>query len=77
MSQPERLSAFTFGSKLREGDRVEVYPLGTFWGEGTIVDKSTSSYGGSKLYPVFHVVTDDGTDDWFSAISLKWVGGNG
>ena len=57
----------------RVGDRVEVTAVGRFWGEGEIVEISKSSHGGSKLYPVFMIETDDGTSGWFPAISLTQI----
>jgi hypothetical protein len=70
----EELLARTSGMALQKGDRVDVNngPFG-HWGEGTIDDISDSDYGGSKLFPVFHVVADDGTSTWMSAIALTKV----
>jgi hypothetical protein len=65
--------AKTSGIALQIGDQVEVECMGIQWGEGTITERSTTDYGGSKLYPVFHVVSDDGQDIWMSAISLHKV----
>lgn len=68
------LIARTSGIALQIGDRVDVECMGTHWGEGTIQERSTTDYGGTKLYPVFHVISDDGQEIWMSAISLHKVG---
>jgi hypothetical protein len=67
----EEMFARAAGMALQLGERVEVNngPFGN-WGEGTIVDKSTTDYGGSKLFPVFEIQRDDGLTGWFSAISI-------
>jgi len=70
----EQLLARTSGIALQPGDRVEVTngPFG-HWGEGNIIARSTSDYGGSKLFPVFQVRRDDGITGWWSAISIHKV----
>ena len=72
----EELLARTSGMALQIGDRVDVNngPYG-HWGEGVIAQRSTTDYGGSKLFPVFQVVADDGTTTWMSAIALTKISG--
>lgn len=70
----DSLLARTSGMALQIGDRVDVNngPFG-HWGEGTITNKSTTNYGGSKLFPVFQVTQDDGQSEWWSAISMTKI----
>lgn len=71
----EEILARTSGMALQDQDRVVVTngPFGV-WGEGTIVGRSTTDYGGSKLFPVFAVQRDDGEIGWWSAISIQKIG---
>jgi hypothetical protein len=61
-------------AKFRAGDRVEVNRL-KYLGTGVITDISVefNKGMGTKLYPAFFVVLDDGTADWFNGISLTKV----
>lgn len=52
-------------------DQVSVTLVGEQWGVGTIVDRSTQDYGGSRLFPVYCVRTASGDEGWFPACSLS------
>lgn len=51
-------------------DRVSVTLMGELWGTGTIVDRSTTDYGGTQLFPVYCVRTAQGAEGWFPICSL-------
>lgn len=51
-------------------EQVSVTLVGEQWGDGIIVDRSTSEYGGSQLYPVYCVRTATGKEGWFPLCAL-------
>jgi hypothetical protein len=51
-------------------ESVSVTLAGELWGRGTIVDRSTQDYGGSRLFPVYCVRTESGQQGWFPMCSL-------
>ena len=61
------------GPVLQIGDRVEATVLGMYFGTGVIDQISTNSYGGTKLFPAYHVTCDDGSTEWFPPISLTKI----
>lgn len=69
------LLARTSGMALQVGDHVDATVIGMYWGTGTIDDISTSDYGGTKLFPAYHVTSDDGQNDWFPPIALTKING--
>lgn len=52
-------------------EAVSVTLVGEPWGSGIVVDKSTSDFGGSLLYPVYCVQASSGDQGWFPAVALE------
>jgi hypothetical protein len=52
-------------------EQVSVTLVGERWGSGQIVDRSTTEYGGTRLYPVYCVRTASGNEGWFPLCALS------
>lgn len=70
-SAPHSAILTTIARNFRLKDRVEVTMVGHTWGRGTIIDKSTTDYGGTALYPVYCIENDEGGIAWVPAVSLE------
>jgi hypothetical protein len=55
------------------GDTVSVTLVGKVWGTGEVEEISSTSHGGSLLFPVFLIRKNTGEEIWVPPISISLI----